>query len=59
MNSLPGVALNCDPPDLCLLSSWDYIGEPLAAGKSEGFLFVCFVFLQKYHTSHSVLKLIC
>jgi hypothetical protein len=20
----PGLALNCDPPDLCLLSSWDY-----------------------------------
>jgi hypothetical protein len=19
-----GLALNCDPPDLCLLSSWDY-----------------------------------
>jgi hypothetical protein len=25
-----GLALNCDSPDLCLLSSWDYRSEPLA-----------------------------
>jgi hypothetical protein len=24
MNYLPRMPLNCDPPDLCLLSSWDY-----------------------------------
>jgi hypothetical protein len=29
MNNLPGLALNRDPPDLCLLSSWDYRREPL------------------------------
>jgi hypothetical protein len=29
MNYLPKVALNHDPPDLCLLSSWDYRREPL------------------------------
>jgi hypothetical protein len=23
-NYLPELALNCNPPDLCLLSSWDY-----------------------------------
>jgi hypothetical protein len=23
-NCLPGLASNCDPPDLSLLSSWDY-----------------------------------
>jgi hypothetical protein len=30
MNYLPLLALNCDPPDLCLLSSKDYGREPLA-----------------------------
>jgi hypothetical protein len=25
---LPGLASNHDPPDLCLLSSWDYRHEP-------------------------------
>jgi hypothetical protein len=29
-NYLPGLALNLDPPDLCLLSSWDYRREPPA-----------------------------
>jgi hypothetical protein len=28
MNYLPGLALNCDPSDFCLLSSWDYRHEP-------------------------------
>jgi hypothetical protein len=27
-NVLPRLALNCDPPALCLLSSWDYRCEP-------------------------------
>jgi hypothetical protein len=27
---LPGLALNPDPPDLCLLSSYDYRQEPPA-----------------------------
>jgi hypothetical protein len=30
MSYLPRLALNLDPPDLCLLSSWDYRCEPLA-----------------------------
>jgi hypothetical protein len=28
------LALNCDPPDLCLLSSWDYRVELLYPGLS-------------------------
>jgi hypothetical protein len=28
MNYLPRLALNHDPPGLCLLSSWDYRREP-------------------------------
>jgi hypothetical protein len=27
VNYLPRLALNCNPPDLCLLSSWDCRGE--------------------------------
>jgi hypothetical protein len=34
MNSLPKLASNCDPPDLYLLSSYDYSHEPLALGKT-------------------------
>jgi hypothetical protein len=29
VNFLPGLALNCDPPDLCLQSSWDNRCVPL------------------------------
>jgi hypothetical protein len=32
MNYLPGLALNCDPPDLCLLSRWDNRCEPPVPG---------------------------
>jgi hypothetical protein len=29
---LPGLALNCDPPDLCFLSSYDYRHKPPVPG---------------------------
>jgi hypothetical protein len=32
-NYLPGLTLNQDPPDLCLLGSWDYRYEPPAPSK--------------------------
>jgi hypothetical protein len=32
VNYLLGLALNHDPPDLCLLSSWDYRCELLGPG---------------------------
>jgi hypothetical protein len=35
VNYLPGLALNLDPPDLCLLSSWDYRREPLEPSQSK------------------------
>jgi hypothetical protein len=31
-NYLPGLALNCDPPDLCFLSSYDYRHKPPVPG---------------------------
>jgi hypothetical protein len=34
---LHGLASNCDPPDLCLLSSCDYRYEPLVPGSVAGF----------------------
>jgi hypothetical protein len=40
MNYLPGLASNCDPPDLCLLSSWDYRYEPPAPSKRNFILSV-------------------
>jgi hypothetical protein len=36
-NFLPGLALNCNPPDLYLLSSWDYMLEPLLPVQHLGF----------------------
>jgi hypothetical protein len=38
MNYLPTLALNLDPLDLCLLSSWDYRREPPVP--SHLFLFI-------------------
>jgi hypothetical protein len=32
IGSLGTLCLGCDPPDLCLLSSWDYRCEPLLPG---------------------------
>jgi hypothetical protein len=32
MNNLPGLALNPDPPNFSLPSSWDYRREPPAPG---------------------------
>jgi hypothetical protein len=54
MNYLPRPALNCDPPDLCLPSRWDYrreshsaqLHEPLLKGAEEDLepsLLVCAV----------------
>jgi hypothetical protein len=31
---LPGLSLNCNPPDFCLLSSWDYRCEPLVPSQA-------------------------
>jgi hypothetical protein len=31
----PGLALNCDPPDLCLLKSWDYRHELLVPSSNK------------------------
>jgi hypothetical protein len=37
---LPRLDLNLDPPDLCLLSSWDYRHEPQAPSDDFFFLFL-------------------
>jgi hypothetical protein len=37
-NYLPRLALNHDPPDLCLLSSWDDRRAPLAPSRPRLFL---------------------
>jgi hypothetical protein len=34
VNYLLRLALNCDPPDLCFLSSLDYRCEPLVPGSN-------------------------
>jgi hypothetical protein len=39
----PRLASNLNPPDLCLLSSYDYRREPLIPG--HRIYFVCFFFL--------------
>jgi hypothetical protein len=41
VNYLPGLASNLDPPDLCLLSSWDYRREPLPPAKCLDFAWQC------------------
>jgi hypothetical protein len=35
MNYLPRLASNLNPPDLCLLSSWDFRREPPEPGLSS------------------------
>jgi hypothetical protein len=34
LNYLPWLSWNLDPPDVCLLSSWDYRSEPSVPGLS-------------------------
>jgi hypothetical protein len=49
MNSLLGLqALNLDPPDLYLLSSWDYRCEPLVPGFPGFFVFIPMSFMQSF-----------
>jgi hypothetical protein len=47
MNYLPRLTSNCDPPDLCLLSSQDYRREPLVPSLTE-FCFCFFFFLTEF-----------
>jgi hypothetical protein len=46
MNCLPGLASNSDPPELCLLSSWDYRRGPQAPNRSmeSCFCFSLYIF---------------
>jgi hypothetical protein len=44
VNYLPRLASNPNPPDLCLLSSWDYWHEPLAPGSTFIFIYLLFIF---------------
>jgi hypothetical protein len=41
MNYLPGLALNCDPPDLCLLGSYDYRREPPPPSYARALMLFC------------------
>jgi hypothetical protein len=50
-NYLPRLALNHDPPDLCLLSSQDYRREPLAHGSKD---FFC-----PHHLDHITFTRLC
>jgi hypothetical protein len=49
------LALNRDPPDLCLLSSWDYRSEPLMPGCLLASLLCFHISCCCYLTSFSVL----
>jgi hypothetical protein len=47
---LPRPASNCDLPDLCLLSSWDYSREPPDPGLHRFFMYKFLIFFlnEKY-----------
>jgi hypothetical protein len=45
MKYCPGLTLNCDPPDLNLLSGWDYRREPPVPSN-----FTYFVGRESYNT---------
>jgi hypothetical protein len=58
MNYLFGLALKCDPPDLCLLSSWDYRREPSVSSPQPVFalvIFYLFIYLFIYSFIFAVL----